>query len=313
MDILLSTITFFDNIIVQSLLAFPLLLSMVVSYRFLNVPDVTMDGSSILGAAVCVLLMREMNVGWPVALAISVVAGFLAGLLTGILIEILKINSLLAGILNGFLLYSISLLMIGAALDFETGTTIFSWLKEKDRVLSLRLPTGVIVHPYVMLFLLSVAFILKICLDWFLRREWGVVLRGTSTNEFFLQLRGVNTKRVRILAFGLANALVGLGATLISMYDGSVQIMRWPGTIIFALSVSIVGWEACGQLLKKFHIELNETSAVIIGALIYYFIVRVCYTYNVPTALPRLLIALYIILVLAEQKGLWRRTHELFR
>jgi len=313
MDVLYTTLTFADNILVQALLAFPLLLSMVLSYRCLQVPDVTMDGSSILAASVCVVLMRKMGVDLPLALAAAVAAGFVAGLLTGALVELFKINSLLAGILNAFVFYSLGLLLLGAALDFQTGTTLFSWLKEKDQLFSQGLPNRLVIHPYVLGFLLGIAIVLKVAVDWFLRREWGVVLRGSGSNELFLQLRGVNTKLVRILGFGLANALVGFGATLISMYDGSVQIMRWPGTIIFALSVAIVGWEAARQLGRKFRFPLADSSAIILGSILYYFIVRMCYTFNVPTALPRLLIALYIVLVLAERKGAWRRTRELFR
>lgn len=313
MDFILSLFTFFDNISIQALLAFPLIVSMVISYRYLRVPDVTMDGSSIVAAAVCVILMREFNVSWPIGLLGAIITGFIAGLLTGILIEILKINSLLAGILNAFLLYSIGLLLIGAALDFENGTTAFSWLKGSDRLLSQGFSAKLVIHPYVLVFLLTIVLILKFLLDWFLRREWCVVLKGTTTNEFFLQLRGVNTKRIRIVAFGIANALVGFGAALISMYDGSVQIMRWSGTIIFALSVAIIGWEANRQILHFFKIKLSDTSSIILGAFIYYFIVRICYTFNVPTALPRLLIALYIIIVLAERHGAWRRLREIFQ
>ena len=104
MDIVLSFFTFTDNILIQAFLAFPLLVSMIVSYRYLNVPDVTMDGSSILSAAVCVILMHKFNLSWPIGLASAIMAGFVAGLITGILVEIFRINGLLAGILNAFLL-----------------------------------------------------------------------------------------------------------------------------------------------------------------------------------------------------------------
>lgn len=313
MDFLLSFFTFSDNVLIQTLLAFPILLSMVISYRYLRVPDVTMDGSSILAAAVCIVLIRQFNVSWPVGLLGAILTGFTAGLITGVLIEVFKINSLLAGILNAFLLYSIGLLLIGAALDFEKGSTVFSLLKEKDMLLSWSFPSQLIIHPFVLLFLTFLVIILKLSLDWFLRREWSVVLKGTSTNEFFLQLRGVNTKRIRIIAFGIANALVGFGATLLSMYDGSVQIMRWSGTIIFALSVAIIGWEASRQIHRFLKIKLNDSSAIILGGLIYYTIVRICYTIDIPTALPKFLIALYIIIVLAEKHGMWRRLREVFK
>ncbi|MCK5018981.1 MAG: hypothetical protein KAS32_18115, partial [Candidatus Peribacteraceae bacterium] len=223
MDYLLSVFTFSDNILVQALLAFPLLVSMIITYRYIRIPDVTIDGSSIFAAAVCVVLMREFNASWPIGLLGAIIAGFAAGLVTGVLVEIFKINGLLAGILNAFLMYSIGLLLIGAALDFENGTTVFSVLKENDRVISQNFEANLILHPFVLAFLISVVIFLKLSLDWLLRREWFVVLKGTSTNHFFLQLRGVNTKRIRIVAFGIANALVGFGAALISMYDGSVQ------------------------------------------------------------------------------------------
>lgn len=313
MNLLCDILTFGDNIVVQALLAFPLLLSMVLSYRCLRVPDVTMDGSSIIAASLCVFLMRTAGVSLPVAILIGVVAGFSAGILTGILIELFKINGLLAGILNAFVFYSLGLILIGAAFDFQTGTTLFSWLKEQDHAFCAGFPNRLVIHPHVLGFLLGVALALKAAVNWFLRREWGVVLRGAGSNELFLQLRGVNTKRIRILGFGLSNALVGLGAILISMYDGSVQVMRWPGTIIFSLSVAIVGWEAARQLSSRFHVVLTDSAAIILGSILYFFIVRACYTFDIPTALPRLLIALYIVLVLAERKDSWRRIRELLR
>lgn len=311
MDILLSTLSFADNITVQALLTFPLLLSMVISYRCLQVPDVTMDGTSILAASVCVVLMKNLGMPLPVALVAAIAVGFLGGILTGILVEIFKINALLAGIMNAFVFYSIGLMLVGASLDFDNGTTIFSWLKENDRIFSQGLSSGLAVHPYMLCFILGIALILKVVVDWFLHREWGVALRGASSNDLFLQLRGVNTKRIRILGFGLANALVGFGATLTSMYEGSVQVARWPGTIIFALSVAIIGWEVSRQMLNRYHIQFNDSTSLIIGAFIYFLIVRVCYTFNAPVALPRLMIALYIILILAERKDALRRFREL--
>ena len=83
MDFLYPVVTFADNILVQALLAFPLLVSMVISYRCLRVPDVTIDGASVLASAVCVLLMRQFGVPAPLAIVVAVVAGFVAGSLPG--------------------------------------------------------------------------------------------------------------------------------------------------------------------------------------------------------------------------------------
>jgi putative ABC transport system permease protein len=311
MDFLAPILTFGDNVAVQALLAFPVLLSMVITYRCLQVPDVTIDGSSIFSAAVCVVLVRKSGVDLSLAIPIAVGGGVLAGVITGLLIEVLKINSLLAGILNAFVFYSLSLLLIDAALDFESGTTLFSWLKERDFQLGQRLPAKLVVHPYMLGCLIATTAILKGATDWFLTREWGVAMRGAGSKDIVLQLRGVNTRRVRVIGFGIANGLVGLGAVLMSMYDGSVQVMRWPGTIIFALSVSILGWEAAKQLGRWFKVRLRDTTAVLLGALLYYLIVRVCYTLHITTALPRLVIAVYIIAVLANRSGAWRRIREL--
>ena len=162
-----------------------------------------------------------------------------------------RINGLLAGILNAFVFYSISLLLINAALDFNQGTTVFAWLKEQDATLAKGLPDKLIVHPYMLAALALIAILTKWVVDWFLSREWGVVMRGASSNELVLQLKGVNTKRIKILGFAAANALVGLGATLISMHEGSVQAMRWPGTIIFALSVAHRGLGNCSPFTSN--------------------------------------------------------------
>jgi putative ABC transport system permease protein len=313
MDSLYVLITFADNILVQALLAFPLLVSVVISYRCLRVPDVTIDGASVFASAVCVLLMRQFGIPVPLAILIAVLAGFLAGIVTGVMIEVFRINGLLAGILNAFIFYSLSLLLINAALDFEQGRTVFAWLKDRDTAFAEGLPTNLIVHPYLLTVLALIAIVTKWLVDWLLSREWGVVLRGAGSNELVLQLKGVNTKRTKILGFGVANALVGLGATLISMYEGSVQAMRWPATIIFALSVCIVGWESARHLSRILRIRISDTSAVFLGAVLYFVVVRVCYSFYVPSSLPRLVIALYIVAVLAEKKNLWRNCREALR
>lgn len=303
--------SFIDNILVQAFLALPLLLSMVVSYKCLQVPDVTIDGSSILAASLCVALLQKLGIPLPVAIVAGIAGAFAAGVITGILVEVLRINALLAGILNAFVFYSVGLLLVGASLDFEHAT-VFTWVRANDRILTSGLPKNFVIHPLELALLVGIGMVLKLAVDWFLRREWGVALRGAGSNDLPLQLRGVNTKLLRVFGFGIANALVGLGAILTSMYEGSVQVARWPGTIIFALSVAIVGWEGARQFAKLFHVRLKESSAILLGAVLYFLVVRLCYTFNVPTALPRLLIALYIIVVLAERSGLWRRVRETF-
>lgn len=309
MNALAGGFSFIDNILLQAFLALPLLLSMVVSYRCLQVPDVTIDGSSILAASLCVVSLQKLGLPLPFAMLAGVIAAFGAGVVTGVLVEVLRINALLAGILNAFIFYSVGLLLIGATADFGS-TTAFTWVRNADRGLTGSLPTGFVVHPFELLLLVGIGILLKLAVDWFLRREWGVALRGAGSNELPLQLRGINTKLLRIVGFGIANAIVGFGAILISMYEGSVQVMRWPGTIIFALSVAIVGWEAASQVNRVLRIRLTESSAILLGALIYFLVVRLCYTFSFPTALPRLLIAAYIIIVLAERNGLWRRLRE---
>jgi putative tryptophan/tyrosine transport system permease protein len=300
-------ITFTDNVALEALLSFPLLTSLLISYRCLKIPDVTIDGSSVAGAAVCALMIQH-EFSMLLAVTAGILVGFTAGIVTGLLVEVFRIDALLASILNAFVFFSLTVLLIDASISYPRQGTIFSAVQEAD--LRLTLPSTLIVHPYTLALLVVTAAALATLCDRFLRTEWGRVIAVAGTNDRVLTLSGVSPARVRVLGLGIANALAAFGAILLSQYEGSVQALRGPGTILFALSVSIIGWEAQRYVRRK-NLPISDSAALILGGLIYFAVVGLCYASSLPVALPKLMIAFYIVGVIAQKSRAWRRFREL--
>jgi len=236
-----------------------LALGVYISFRVLNFPDLSVDGSYPLGAAIAGIMIVQ-GISPFFTLPVAVLAGALAGLLTGILHTKLKINPLLAGILTMICLYSINLRIMGrpniSLSPYLGHKTIISILK------GLNLPLKNIYLIPLVFFL--VVLVLKLLLDLFLHTQLGLAIRATGDNEEMARAEGINTDTTKLVGLSLSNGLVALAGALFAQYQGFADIGMGIGMIIAGLASVITG-EA---LIRGRTISLI-TMEVVMGAIAY--------------------------------------------
>lgn len=231
-----------------------LALGVLLTFRVLHFPDLTVDGSFTLGGAIGATLIVN---GAPPAFATvaAVFGGLAAGLITGILHTKLKITNLLAGILTMTALYSLNLRIMGRSnVPLLREPTLFTQLGDWG-----------FSHPYRSLFfLLVVAVAVKFFLDWFLATELGMAIRATGDNARMIRSFGVDTQGMTIIALALANGLAAFSGALIAQYQGFADVGMGIGTIVVGAASVIIG----SSFIRSSAIFWVTTS-VLIGSIIY--------------------------------------------
>lgn len=253
-------------------------LGVYLSFRILDFPDLTVDGSFVTGAAVsAVLIVNGVNPFFATIIALLV--GFIAGCITGVLHTVGKINALLAGILMMIALYSINLRIMGRAniplLNTDTMITSIEnlWAKTNlDPILNqIFSVVGLLPTTWGTLFFMTITvFIIKILIDWFLKTEIGLALRATGDNQRMIRSFSTNTNFMIIFGIGLSNALVAFSGAIIAQYGGFADIGMGIGMIIIGLASVIIG-----EALFGTKTIVRTTLAVIGGAIIYRIIVSI--------------------------------------
>lgn len=233
-------------------------LGVLISFRILTFPDLTVDGSFPLGGAVAATMIAA---GYNPFLAtgVAILAGALAGFTTAWLNVRLKIMDLLASILMMIALYSINLRVMGRPnVPLINEPTIFSIL----------LPDWMPDYVERPLVLLVVVIVAKLLLDWFFSSEIGLALRATGANARMARAQGIATGRATLAGMALANALVALGGALFAQTQGGADISMGIGTIVIGLAAVIIG----ENILPARRLVLT-TLAVILGAILYRFFI----------------------------------------
>ena len=230
-------------------------LGVLISFRILDFPDLTADGSFPLGGAVFAVCVTHGMNPW-LACALAGMAGAVAGLMTGWLHVSLKIMQLLASILVMVALYSINLRIMGSPnLPLLGQESVFSPLINSDST------NQYWVQPLVIFGFVIVA---KFFMDWFFSTEIGLSIRATGVNARMTQAQGINTSRTLLLGLALSNALIGLAGALFVQTQGGADISIGIGTIVVGLAAVIIGETLIPG--KRFFVI---TMAVIIGAVLY--------------------------------------------
>lgn len=253
-------LTVFYGAIVQGLIYAIMVLGVFLTFRILDFPDLTVDGSITLGAAVAAsLIISGVN---PVAATlIAPLAGVLAGLVTGTLHTKFAIPPLLAGILTMIGLYTINLRVMGRPnLPLLRQPVIYDYLTGMD--LSLRNSEFIISIGVILLFI--------IILYYFLNTETGQALRATGDNEVMMRSLGVNTDRMKIMGLGISNGMVALCGAMIAQYQGFADISMGIGMIVAGLASVIVGEVILGK--SRIIVWL---FAVVLGSTLYRLIIAV--------------------------------------
>jgi len=235
-------------------------LGIVITFRILSFPDLTVDGSFPLGAAVVARLIVE---GFPPAYGIllAIIAGFAAGCCTGVLYTKLKINSLLAGILMMTVLYSFNLRIMGKSnIQLLTVDTFLTPLEN--------LPVNRFIP--IIAFFFTVSFGVKILTDLFMHTQLGFAMRATGDNEQMIRALGVNTDNTTILGLGISNAFVALSGALVAQDQGFADVGMGIGMIVAGLASIIIGEALMGK-----HSVQRMTLAALIGSFLYKEIISI--------------------------------------
>ena len=235
-------------------------LGVLITFRLLDVADLTVDGSFTLGAAVTVMLIIA---GWPawLAMLVAVIAGILAGLCTGLLHVKLGIPVILAGILTQFSLYSINLRIMGMAANKALSVDKY------NLILSSRNITSAILTSLVIVFVLVCVFY------WYFGTEQGSALRATGSNPAMSRALGIDIGAMKILGLAISNGVVALSGGLMSQYQGFADINMGRGAIVIGLAAVIIG-EVLGKAILGKHLNFFGTmSFVVIGGVVYYLVV----------------------------------------
>ncbi|WP_454763681.1 ABC transporter permease [Cupriavidus campinensis] len=233
-------------------------LGVLISFRILNFPDLTVDGSFPLGGAVAATLISAGQDPFLATLA-AIAAGALAGLITGWLNVRLKIMDLLASILMMIALYSVNLRIMGRPnVPLITEPTMFTVLQPDW------LPDYML-RPLVLLVVVVVA---KIGLDWFFSSQLGLAMRATGANPRMARAQGVPTGRATLAGMALSNALVALAGALFAQTQGGSDISMGIGTIVIGLAAVIIG-----ETILPARRLVYVTLAVVLGAILYRFFI----------------------------------------
>lgn len=233
-----------------------------ITYKILDLADLTVDGSLGTGGAVLVVLTTQHGVNIYVALACAFVAGCLAGLVTGLLHTKFGIPAILAGILTQLALYSVNLGIMGG----RANTTI-SW-RNFDLIVSSKADQLSITILKCIIF---IAIIIAL-LYWFFGTEMGYSIRATGCNQAMARSNGINTDSRKIIGLVISNGIVAVSGGLLAQFSGSADINMGRGAIVIGLAAVIIGDVIFGKLFNNFALRL---LSVVIGGIIYYIVIAI--------------------------------------
>ena len=258
-----------------------------ITFRVLDVADLTVDGSLCTGGAVCIMMMLAGCNVW-VAMLIATVAGLLTGLMTGLFHTFMGIPAILAGILTQLSLYSINLKIMGKANQAIN-------VDKYDLLISLRwVKQAILGNPLIMVSILIVALI--VVLYWFFGTELGCSIRATGANPNMSRAQGINTDLNKVLGLMLSNGLVAFSGALLSQYQGFADVSMGRGAIVIGLAAVIIGEAVFSRIFRNFALKL---LAVVFGSIIYYVVIQIVIQLGLDANLLKLLSAVVVAIFLA--------------
>ena len=285
---MLSLLNAMPGAVTQGMLWGIMAIGVYLTFRILNVSDLTVDGSLATGGAVCVMLMRAGCNPWS-ALLCAFLAGMLAGLITGLLHTRCNIPAILSGILTQLALYSVNLRIMSGKANQPIGVDKYDLLVSQRYVRDLTLENPIL------LVLIILAVVVGI-LYWFFGTEYGSALRATGANQNMARAQGIDTKIGITVGLMVSNGLVALSGALLAQYQGAVDVNMGRGAIVIGLAAVIVGEVLFGKVFRNFALKL---VAVALGAVVYYLVIQIVLQMGLNTNDLKLLTALVVALFLA--------------
>lgn len=252
-----------------------------ITFRILNIADMTVDGTVSSGAAVCAVLVGNGVNIW-VAMLCAFIVGMLCGLVTGLLHTALGIPAILSGILTQLMLYTFGLIVMGGANKmFPLGKGIISSNVQENYI-------------YIVILLVIVAVIVGL-LYWFFGTEFGMALRSTGNNTEMSRAQGINTKATTVIGLVLSNGIIAFAGAILAQYSGFADVNMGRGAIVIGLAAIVIGESLLTKITANFGVRL---TFVMIGAIIYWMVYMTVLSFKIPTDYLKMLSALIVALFL---------------
>lgn len=265
-----------------------------ITYKILDFPDLSVDGSIGTGGAVAVVLITNGVPVW-VALICAFAAGCLAGLVTGLLNTLLGIPGILAGILTQIALYSVNLAILGGA-NKSISVDKFPLLLSSRRVAT---AMGFSTYAWEVGKCLIIVALIIAALYWFFGTEYGFTIRATGCNPNMSRAQGINTKKSTVIALVLSNGLVGLCGGLLSQYQGFADVNMGRGAIVIGLAAVIIGEVLGSAILGKRFNFVAKLAFTAVGAIIYYIVLQIVMLIGLDSTYNKLFSAVVVAVFLA--------------
>ena len=295
MDFILSLLRSMPGAISLGLIWGIMAIGVYITYKILDIADLTVDGSFATGGAVAVMLILNGCNLW-LAMLSAFISGLIAGAITGLLHTFTGIPPILAGILTQLSLYSINLKIMGKANQSIN-------VNQTDLLVSLRWVKEFAFHNPIIT--VGVVLIVLIAvLYWFFGTEMGCSIRATGINQNMSRAQGINTSFNKVLGIMISNGLVAFSGAFLAQYQGFADVKMGQGAIVIGLAAVIIGEALFGKIFKNFALRL---LSVAIGSIIYYIVIQTVITLGFDANLLKLLSAAIVAVFLAIPH--WKRQY----
>lgn len=267
-----------------------------ITFKVLDLADLTVDGTMCTGGAVCIMLMTHGVNVW-VAMLCAFIAGIIVGAVTGLFHTAMGIPAILAGILTQLALFSMNLRIMGGKANQAINPDKY------DLIVSLRNVKKLSFENPILVTLIFTAVVIAL-LYWFFGTEVGSGIRATGANPNMSRAQGINVDRNKVLGLMLSNGIVALSSALYTQYQGFADVNAGRGAIVIGLAAVIIGDVIFSRLFRNFALKLVSVS---IGAVIYYVVIQIVLTLGLNSNDLKLFSALVVAVFLAVPY--WKGKH----